>query len=353
MDKTELKGLLREVNQEVKAEQDAREKAEREQEAIAKALEENKELKAKVEALKNQKKEVELTGSGNKKVKVYRGWDMTSQGLQMKDVIADEDLKDRLAKHVIDVVEKAKSMNGSKTIEGLQEGTASEGGYLVPDEFDNTVLAFARRDSVALDPANGISMYNMKRDTLKIPAELTSVSVAWTAEEADATLTKPSFAEVTLTAYRLDGYVAVTNELLEDSIDDVVSRLMSQFGEAIGTEIDNQVFNGTGSPMAGILPNAGLSYNSTDATTSGIYVNEDDWAKIVYTLPIKVRKGAKWYLPTGSIATMLNTDDSGSNRIFSLERGDVPKILGYPVIEVSNLPAYPQAADTALVFSVI
>jgi len=161
----------------------------------------------------------------------------------------------------------------------MQEGTDSEGGYLVPDEYAWEIAKLARAKSFAL---NQCTVLNMGTDTLKLPAEASLVSVAWTAEEGGITESEPTFGQVQLTAKRLDGYAKVTNELLQDSNIDIVGLLTEQFAYAVGLELDNQVLNGTGDPVSGVLTaKAGYSVVMGSGETNFSSISADDLSNMI------------------------------------------------------------------------
>jgi HK97 family phage major capsid protein len=117
-----------------------------------------------------------------------------------------------------------------------------------------------------------------------------------------------------------------------------VSFLTNGFGYAIGQEIDNQVFNGTGSPFVGLIANA---YYSHSVTTSGVDFGftDDDFSTIIYKISKRARsRNAKFYIPTPAMAYVQNVDDTAGNRLFRLDGSGIGRILGYEVVEVPALP---------------
>lgn len=206
---------------------------------------------------------VKIPGDPNGAEKrVYMGYNLDMQGSEMKwkmnypqnaniltqlypvTRIADDQHREEYAKFLIDVIKATKQDPGamarlaaSREKATMTEGTGSTGGYLVPEEFTNELLAFARLQSLGLRYCRVWPMSEMIRT---VPVESTGVSVAWTSEGSAATETEPTVGEVTLTAKKLDAFGVVTNELLADSAIDIVSWLTQLFAEAIGQELDNQ-----------------------------------------------------------------------------------------------------------------
>jgi HK97 family phage major capsid protein len=185
----------------------------------------------------------------------FLGYNLGNQGMELKT--QSDETKDQVSKWLIAKTRMAdRSQDWSPEImktygdASLIEGDNARGGYTIPVEYSTEILGFARAVSFILQ--NGRS-WPMSSATKKIPKELNLVSVDWTDEEVDLTESEPTFSELLLTAKKLGGIGVVSNEMLQDSEIDIVSLLTSQFGEAIGVELDNQSFNGTGSPCSGLL----------------------------------------------------------------------------------------------------
>lgn len=139
---------------------------------------------------------------------------------------------------------------------GMTEGTDSAGGYLVPEEFNAEVIRIAKDYGLAFKFAQ---RFPMSSDTLNVPVESTSVTVYWPGEATVGTASQPALGNAQLLAKTLMGITVTSNELLSDSKVDVIKYLTTIFAEAMAGEVDNQAFNGTGSPFTGILSDAGVT----------------------------------------------------------------------------------------------
>lgn len=148
------------------------------------------------------------------------------------------------------------SKDAAVLTKAMSEGTDSAGGFLVPEEFNAEVLRLAKDYGLV---AKFATRFPMGSDTLNLPVESTSVSVYWPGEATAGTGSQPVLANAQLLAKTLVGLTVTSNELLADSKVDVVKYLMGIFAEAFAGEIDNQAFNGTGSPFTGILSDANVN----------------------------------------------------------------------------------------------
>jgi len=331
-----LKGQIEEVKEENK-------------EAVAKLKETNDVIAERIKAIENMpakdmKVAVDVPGK-DKKVHFYKGYDLRKQGQDIsiapKYMVADED-REMVSKWLIDVIH-GKATN--------VEGTASRGGYLVPDQYGDMVMAHARLQSIILNEANVI---NMSGDTLRIPKEATSVSTSWTAEEADLGETNPTFGEIVLQANRLGAYSIVSNELLADEQYDFVSLLTSQFGEAIGQDLDGACFNGVGT-LTGALSGASLSVSCASSASSPsrhIQLTDAEISFAIAALTDNKLMGSKLYVRQESNHYLRQLKDSAGNPIYSPMANNQPaNVWGYPVVVNQNVGvAAPGAAVPLALF---
>ncbi len=229
----------------------------------------------------------------------------------------------------------------------LQEGTDSEGGYLVPDEYAWEIAKLARAKSFAL---NQCTVINMGTDTLKLPAEASLVSVAWTDEEGGITESEPTFGQVQLTAKRLDGYAKVTNELLQDSNIDIVGLLTEQFSYAIGLELDNQVLNGTGSPVSGVLTaKAGYSVVMGSGETNFSSISADDLSNMIAKIDEGYADDLLFIFNKLIMHYIRILKDDNSNYIYAKPGNGVPgTVWEYPYFQSAKAPKT-TGASTAFV----
>lgn len=258
-------------------------------------------------------------------------------------MIADPAKRERYAQYMITMLRALKgdfkAMGKLQEMQAkaneLTEGTTTNVGYLVPDEYADEILAFARLSSVALQDCR---IMPMGTDVKRIPAENTNVSVTWTAETIGLTQKYPAITEVVLTAKKVGGYCIVTNELLADTAHDVVSWLTGQFAEALGQEIDNQVFAGTGSPCSGIT--TGICGYSVLTSGSISTVTGTDLSSMIAKLSPNKRTGAKFYFEKSVFHHIRTLKDSQNAFIYNPIGGvQANTIWGYPVTECEKVPS--------------
>jgi HK97 family phage major capsid protein len=297
-----------------------------------------KEVRAELEALKALPAS-RTTLPNVRSNETFLGYKLSNQGLELKT--NDEEKKDRLAKWLLTTIRmNDRSKDWGMAIRkaygdtALQENTNSEGGYVVPVEYSAEIMAFARLVSFALTECR---VWPMRERYLKVPKEDALVSVAWTDEEVDLTESEPTFDEMTLTAKKLGGVGLMSNELLQDSEVDIVSILTSQFGEAIGQELDNQVLNGTGSPVSGLLTAAcGLSVIMTPGNAFSA-ITGDYLSDMIAKIALNKIAGAKFVV--GRVGLSWLRKNKGADTYFwgNMAAADANQIWGFPYIVTEKI----------------
>ena len=106
----------------------------------------------------------------------------------------------------------------------LQVGTDSEGGYLVPDEFEHTLVEALEEENFFRSIATVIQTSSGDR---KIPVVATKGTASWIDEEGAYPESDDSFGQVSIGAYKVATMLKVSDELLNDSVFDVIMQRRS------------------------------------------------------------------------------------------------------------------------------
>ena len=313
----QLKGLITEIIEPLRNE--IKEQKEITKEQIAKALEDNKGLKDKVEKLESLPlQKLVLPNGGSKGVEVYRGYSLAKQGMQVK--FADPELREKYAKYIIDVIQKV----------AMTEGTPGQGGYLVPEEYASGILALARLNSFCLTECDVI---DMGTDTLRLPAESTTVTVNTAAEENANAESEPTVSEVVLTPVRFGATSTASKEFLDDAQIDVVSWLTGLFAEAIGQRLDSEVLNGN--VFDGIFDHCTFNDVTFNAGAGNSYADmiAEDFSEAISMMAANRSAGAKFVMHRKVFHYVRTIKDSLGQPIFANPGGGVPgTIYEYPYI---------------------
>jgi len=110
-----------------------------------------------------------------------------------------------------------KAIRGKSTAEvmnSLNIGTDSEGGYLVPDEFERTLIEALNDANILRGMATVINTSSGER---KIPVVASQGTAEWVEEEGVIPESDNTFAAVNLGAHKVATTLKVSDELLNDS----------------------------------------------------------------------------------------------------------------------------------------
>ena len=93
----------------------------------------------------------------------------------------------------------------------LSEGVDTEGGYLVPDEFERTLISSLEDQNIMRSLAKVIQTTSGDR---KIPVVSTHGTAGWLDEGKPYTESDEAFTQVTLSAFKLGTFLKISEELL-------------------------------------------------------------------------------------------------------------------------------------------
>lgn len=174
----------------------------------------------------------------------------------------------------------------------LQVGTDSEGGYLVPDEFERQLVEGLQEENLFRTLATVIQTASGDR---KIPVVTSKGEAAWMDEEAAYTLSDDAFGQASLSAYKVGTAIKISEELLNDAAFDLPAYITKEFARRIGAKEEEAflVGDGKGKPT-GIFNATGGAENG--ATTSTANITFDDVFELFYSVKSPYRKKGIWVL---------------------------------------------------------
>ena len=219
----------------------------------------------------------------------------------------------------------------------LQEGTDSEGGYLVPDEFEHTLVQALNSQNIIRANARVITTSNGLH---KIPVVSANGSAAWIEEENAYTESDETFGQVSLDAHKVGTLIKVSEELLQDSAFDLESYITTEFSRRIGDKEEDAFLNGNGTHKpTGILAAAGGGQvGVTTASTTAI--TADELIDLYYSLKAPYRKNAVWILNDSTIKAIRKLKNGAGDYLWqpAIKDGEVNTILGRPYFTSAYAP---------------
>ena len=219
----------------------------------------------------------------------------------------------------------------------MQVGTDSEGGYLVPDEFEHTLVEALQEENIFRKLAHIIQTASGDR---KIPVVASKGTASWVDEEGSITESDDSFGQVSIGAYKLGTLIKVSNELLNDSVFPLEGYISKEFARRIGAKEEDSFFNGDGDgkPVGIFHSTGGAQVGVTAASTSAI--TADEIIDLFYSLKGAYRRNAVWVLNDSTVKVIRKLKDSNGQYIWqpALKDGDHDTLLGRPILTTSAMP---------------
>jgi HK97 family phage major capsid protein len=195
----------------------------------------------------------------------------------------------------------------------LEVGEKSEGGYLVPDEFERTLIEALTEENIMRSLATTIKTESGDR---KIPIVKSKGQAYWLDEEEAYKLSDDEFGQTTLNAYKVGTAIKISEELLNDSAFDLEAYISKEFARRVGAKEEEAFFvgDGNGKPT-GIFDTT--NGGELGATTSGASITFDDIIELFYSVNTPYRKKGVWLLNDSSVKLLRKIKDSTGNYIWS------------------------------------
>ena len=227
----------------------------------------------------------------------------------------------------------------------LQVGTDSEGGYLVPDEYERTLVEALEEENIFRQMAKVIKTSSGDR---KIPVVASKGTASWIDEEGAYPESDDSFGQVSIGAYKLGTMIKVSEELLNDSVFDLQSYISREFARRIGAKEEEAFFtgDGKGKPLGVLAATGGAETGVTAASATA--VTADELMDLYYSLKSPYRKKAVWVLNDSTIKAIRKLKDNNGQYLWqpSLTAGAPDMILGRPIKTSAYMPVIAAGAKT-------
>lgn len=219
----------------------------------------------------------------------------------------------------------------------LQIGTDSEGGYLVPDEFEQTLVQGLEEENVFRTLATIIQTSSGDR---KIPVVATKGEASWVDEEGQIPESDDSFGQVAIAAYKVATMIKVSDELLNDSVFNMEAYISNEFSRRIGAKEEEAflVGDGKGKPTGIFNSTGGASEGVTTATAN---ITFDDVMDLFYSVKSPYRKKSAFVMNDSTVKALRKLKDNNGTYIWqpSVQVGQPDTVLNRPVVTSAYAPA--------------
>ena len=160
-----------------------------------------------------------------------------------------------------------------QVVDALRIGSDAEGGFLVPDEYERTLVEALEEENIFRQLAHIIQTSSGDR---KIPVVASKGTADWIDEGGAFKESDDAFGQVSIGAYKLGTMIKVSEELLNDSVFDLESYIAREFARRIGNKEEEAFFSGDGSgkPLGVLADKGGAEVGVTAASATAITADE-------------------------------------------------------------------------------
>lgn len=232
-----------------------------------------------------------------------------------------------------------------EVVNALKIGVDTEGGFLVPDEFEKTLVDALEEENVFRSLAKIINTSSGER---KIPVVASKGSANWIDEEGPYVDSDDVFGQVTISSFKLGTAIKISEELINDSVFDLEEYISKEFARRIGAREEDAFFNGDGNgkPVGILSATGGAQVGITAASATAI--TADEVIDLFYSLKAPYRKNAVWVLNDSTIKAIRKLKDGSGQYLWqqALVAGTPDTILGRPVKTSAFMPSIEAGAKT-------
>ena len=232
-----------------------------------------------------------------------------------------------------------------QVVNALQVGVDSEGGYLVPDEYERTLVEALEEENIFRKLARIINTASGER---KIPVVASKGTANWIDEEGPYEESDDTFSQVTIGANKLGTTIKVSEELINDSVFDLEAYIAREFARRIGAREEDSFFNGdgVGKPLGILAETGGAEVGVTAASATAI--TADELMDLFYSLKAPYRKNAVWVMNDATVKAVRKLKDQTGKYLWqpALTAGTPDTLLGRPVYTSAYMPAVAAGAKS-------
>lgn len=216
----------------------------------------------------------------------------------------------------------------------LQEGVDAEGGYLVPEEYDNRLFEKLEEENIMRKLATVITTAGQH----KINIAAAKPAASWIEEGQELSFGEAKFEQIYLDAFKLHVAIKVTEELLYDNAFNLEDQILSSFTKAIANAEEDAFLNGDGEKKpTGIFAETGGGQVAGTLTAA---IKSDDLIDLVFALKRPYRKNASFIMNDATLASLRKLKDNNGAYIWqpSYKDGEPDRVLGYKVYTSAFAP---------------
>lgn len=219
----------------------------------------------------------------------------------------------------------------------LSEGVDSEGGYLVPDEFENTLVSGMEEEGSIRSLAH---VFTTSNGVHKIPVVRTKGTANWIDEGGSYGDSDDVFGQEQIDAHKVGTVIKVSEELLNDSAFDLEKYFQEEFARRIGAKEEEAFIVGDGNKKPTGILNAtgGAEIGVTAASEKAI--TADEIIDLFYSVKAPYRKNAVWILNDSTVRAVRKLKDSNGQYLWqpAIREGDPNTLMGKKILTSPYMP---------------
>ncbi len=246
-----------------------------------------------------------------------------------------------------DVRQAARQEMNDKGIYAVQtEGTGSAGGNLTPDSLAAAVINARENAGIAPQLAQRVIMPS---DSFDLPKRSSGQTVYYPGEASAITASDKTYGLVQLTAVKRAVMTQISNELIADSLVNVMDDVAADAGHALAYQADNEFINGDGTSTyggeTGLVSSCAAGGTVTLASTKTAFTDIAlaDLHSCVSKVADKfwVEPNMAWIMRRSTFAEVIQklVYAGGGNTVDSISGGQRPALFGYPIYFSDHMPA--------------
>lgn len=220
----------------------------------------------------------------------------------------------------------------------LQTGVDTDGGYLVPEEYDSRLIDGLTEENIFRALGTTITTSGER----KINIAGSKPAALWIEEGGELSFGDAKFDQILLDAHKLHVAIKVTEELLYDNSFNLENYILNAFSKALSNAEEDAFLNGdgVGKPLGVLNPTGG---GEVAITTAGANISADEIMSLVYKLKRPYRKNAVFITNDQTLAVIRKLKDGNGAYLWqpSLQQGEPDRLFGY---KVYTSPFVPQIA---------
>jgi len=223
----------------------------------------------------------------------------------------------------------------------LSSASDAEGGFLVPDQFEQGIITEAFNQS---DLRGLVSVARTGRDAVTL-GSLSTPKVAWGTRNVRVLPEEITAGQQRIEINDLKALTLVANNTLDDALADVWGELRDLFAGAVAIAEDDAIVMGTGDRMPdGILNDprvissamlSGVAGGLTNASHNGV----DVLIKMLYGLKKQYRRAATWGMNSTTEGVIRTLKNANGEYLWQppVQAGQPAMLLGRPLVNPEGM----------------